>query len=84
MIYLVSRLTLYRAYLLKNGVNAFRTKFVSRLSADERESIPHGHLLEDREDWVLRRAFEPHSEELDDEDSDEEGYSAVEEDGIAG
>ncbi|KAL1698377.1 hypothetical protein EV121DRAFT_218274 [Schizophyllum commune] len=76
----VRRLNLYRkAYLLKNGVDAFRTKFISRLSASERESIPHGYLLEDREDWILRRAYEPHSEELGDEYLDEEDYAAVEE-----
>ncbi|KAI5890879.1 uncharacterized protein SCHCODRAFT_01048847, partial [Schizophyllum commune H4-8] len=50
----VRRLNLYRkTYLLKFGVDAFRTKFISRLSTNEREGIPHGYLLEDREDWLL-------------------------------
>ncbi|KAL1749877.1 hypothetical protein FB107DRAFT_224801 [Schizophyllum commune] len=82
----VRRLNLYRkAYLLKFGVDAFRLKFVSRLSASERESIPHGYLLEDREDWVLRYAFEPHDEaEMEDEYLSEEDYAVAEEDYLAG
>ncbi|KAL1739418.1 hypothetical protein HDZ31DRAFT_68956 [Schizophyllum fasciatum] len=42
-----------RLFIEKHGVAAFREKYVTRLTASERERIPWGYLLEDHDDNTL-------------------------------
>ncbi|KAL1689039.1 hypothetical protein GGG16DRAFT_115419 [Schizophyllum commune] len=69
------RLNLYRKALIdKYGVDGFRAHFVSTLSQSARAEIPHGILLEDWEDEVLREAYE---EGMEDESMSWEGSDAA-------
>ncbi|KAI5885769.1 uncharacterized protein SCHCODRAFT_02706233 [Schizophyllum commune H4-8] len=52
------RLNRYRKiYIQENGVQAFRERFVSRLSRSSRQAIPKGYLLEDHDDEVLEPIY---------------------------